>query len=159
MRAALLDEPRICTHVPQNLLLFCFYHAGDGLGGRRRSGGRGAGAVGAADSRDSSPGCPEPAAASPRAVGLRLRGPSSPQTPLRLLLLLARAAKIMHFLESGRVHFPLLICIQSFAAPCQMLTPESGRAAEAGARSLPFVTCGARSVGSSKIPCTIHSCL
>lgn len=102
-----------------------------------RSGGSGAGrGRGAWDTRGTSPGCPRPAGVAQDARGLRSRVPSPPQTPLRFFLLLASAAKIMHFLESGRVHFPALKCIQSFAARCQMSPPGSRGAAEPGARSL-----------------------
>lgn len=84
---------------------------------------------------------PAPAAPGPR--GLRCRVPSPPQTPLRFFLLLASAAKIMHFLESGRVHFSCLKMHPKFRSSLSDVT--SG-AAEPGLAPCP----GEPGVGSSK---------
>lgn len=94
------------------------------------------------------PGRPRPAGVAQDVRGLRSRVPSPPQTPLRFFLLLPSAAKIMHFLESGRVHFPALKCIQSFAARCQMSPAGSRGAPEPGLAPCP----GEPGVGSSKTP-------
>lgn len=103
---------------------------------------------GARDTRGTSLGCPRPAGVAQDARGLRSRVPSPPRTPLRFFLRLASAAKIMHFLESGRVHFPALKCIQSFAARCQMSPAGSRGAAEPGLAPCP----GEPGVGSGKTP-------
>lgn len=107
-----------------------------------------AGAAALRDTGGPGPGRPRPAGVAQDVRGLRSRVPSPPQTPLRFFLLLPGAAKIMHFLESGRVHFPALKCIQSFAARCQMSPAGSRGAPEPGLAPCP----GEPGVGSSKTP-------